>query len=191
MSLQAKSLIWEAPVPCDLASLPYSVTGWVGAAHRKCGLNTNICTASGAFGQFGSLSASCIDIFASHHTYLILTSFPWPPTSSAWSQAHTFTPGAYTTYPQPPHPQYYRNSGTTMCQDPDSGRNDTSHFFSRSYSKAAHALCLYLYLKAHMHRYMCLIVSVHAWEWVYLHKWIIIYIYVCVWIYTVIPLALC
>lgn len=91
VSLQPKSLIWDAPVPCDLASLPYSVTDWLGAAHRKCDLNPNV--SAQHLGPLVNL-APCLPVVLmylhGHHTYLILTSFPWPPTSGAWSQAHAF-----------------------------------------------------------------------------------------------------
>lgn len=52
------------------------------------------------------------------------------------------------------------------------------------YSKGPDALCLCLYLNAHMCRYACLFASVHVCEWVYLHVWVSIYMHVYVNLYN-------
>lgn len=58
------------------------------------------------------------------------------------------------------------------------------YFLITLYSKDPEALCLRLYLSAHMCRYACLFASVHVWEWVYLHVWMCIYMHVYVNLYN-------
>lgn len=58
------------------------------------------------------------------------------------------------------------------------------YFLSSLYSKGGEALCLHLYLNAHMCRYACLFASVHACEWVYLYVRMSIYMHVYVNLYN-------
>lgn len=183
-AFQPKSPVREALVPCDLASLPYSITNWPGTVPR------NVAPAQTGVHSIWGLRSVCLRIcqldVPGPHTCLILRSFTWPPTSAAWPQATPLLHAPYTTYPQSAHPECYRNSGSVMCQDPYSRRNDICHLSIRSQSQAAHGPRLYPYLNAHVCTYASFCVSVHAYEWLYLHMWINIStsVYVCVNLYS-------